>query len=221
MLEEPAWGHGAGWAAKRHGAARHRAAVFRKVGTGILIGMELCWGLRCSKPPAPLTQDIQLLPQSPDISEIQKGVEHMGRQTHSWAARGIPPARLQVGEKQTALPCPALWHLLQHHHGARHPHSALSRAPMAKHSSFSWHCPSQGFSKPCNYPARIKGVPHTSESPESRAGFTSPTPTCSPLTPGFPFLALLPAHPGLCTAAGCLDLLQRDVLCPRSAPERF
>lgn len=65
---EPARGHGAGRAAKRHGAARHRAAVFRKVGTGILIAMEACWGLCCSKSPALLTQDTQLLPQSPDIS---------------------------------------------------------------------------------------------------------------------------------------------------------
>lgn len=65
---EPAQGHRAGRAAKHHGAARHRAAVFRKVGTGILIGMEACWGLCCSKSPALLTQDIQLLPQSPDMS---------------------------------------------------------------------------------------------------------------------------------------------------------
>lgn len=60
---------------------------------------------------------------------------------------------------------------------------------MAKHSSFPSHFPSQGFSTPCNYTAKIKGVSHTSESPESRAGLTSPTPTCSSLTPWevFPF----------------------------------
>lgn len=60
---------------------------------------------------------------------------------------------------------------------------------MAKHSSFPSHFPSQGFSTPCNYTAKIKGVSQTSESPESRAGLTSPTPTCSSLTPWevFPF----------------------------------
>lgn len=141
------------------------------------------------------------------------------------------PSSQAPGRRAGRQPCPAvtLQHLLQHYHGARHRHSALSRALRAKHSSFPRHFPSQGFSNPCNYTAKIKGISHTSESPQPRVGFTRPTPTCSLLTPGrFPFLALTPGHPGLWTAAGCLDLLQTDVLWqhpiwqwPRSAPERL
>lgn len=87
--------------------------MFHKVGTGIFIWMELCWGLCCSKPPALLTQGIQLLPQSPDLIYclcntlgMRKARSSMGRQTHTWAAGGslLPGSRLQAPGEQAGSP---------------------------------------------------------------------------------------------------------------------
>lgn len=155
MLEdtEPAWGHG---------AARHRAAVFLKVGSGILTWMEVCWRLYCSKPSALLTQSDQLLPQSPDISfclgntvGMRKAWSSMGRQTHAWAAGGIPPPRLQVAEQADSFAQPWPSGISQSTATAPGSDTRLSpghRRPNIPPSPGT--SPSQGFSNPCNYTAK-------------------------------------------------------------------
>lgn len=77
--------------------------------------MEVCWGFCCPEPPTLLIQEIQLLPQSPDISfclgntlGMRKAWSSTGRQTHTWAAGGIPPPRLQVSAADSpAQPWPS------------------------------------------------------------------------------------------------------------------
>lgn len=172
---------------------------------------------RCTLP-AQLTQDIQLLRQSLDTSfclrntleqETRLGDRHVG----------LPEGSFLQGSgqehRQTALPGPGLpgspWErgcrqrLMAPRYAERHRHSAIFRAPTAKHSSFPRHFPSRGFSHLCNYPQiKIKGISHTSESLRLSAGFSFPTPTHSSLPPGrFPFLAVTPRRSGPWTAAGC------------------
>lgn len=148
---------GAGRAAKRRAAARHKAAVFSEAGTGILMGTEVRRGImplhaartaHARYSAALAGPRHQFLPNK--YTGNEKRIEQLSGDRH---VPGLPEGSLLPGcgreRGQTALPGPGL---PRSPRGARHRHSAVFRAPMAKRSSFPRRFPSPGFSHPCNYP---------------------------------------------------------------------